>query len=104
MMFSTRKEAEAHDKMLAIAERLAALLQAAELNLTEDTLETLTWFMAQHREEFGTLLKGGQLPPPKGNAPPAVLPQDRQDVSSSVAPKSSKAAPSASATKPKTAA
>src|SRR5262245_44225378 len=50
MIFNTRKEAETHDKMLDIAERLYAFLDAAQLNLAEDTLEALTLFMAQQRE------------------------------------------------------
>ena len=39
MSFPTKQEAEAHDKMLAIAERLSTFLETAELNLAEDTLE-----------------------------------------------------------------
>jgi len=42
MIFSTRKEAEAHDQMLDIAERLYAFLHAAEINIAEDTLDALT--------------------------------------------------------------
>ena len=68
MIFSTKKEAEAHDKMLDIAERLYAFLHAAELNIAEDTLEALTLFMAQHREHIGTILKGGRLKTPVGSA------------------------------------
>src|SRR5215470_11997478 len=60
MIFNTRKEAEAHDKMLDVAERLYAFLHAAEINMAEDTLEALTLFMAQHREHLGTILKGGK--------------------------------------------
>src|SRR5919204_3251072 len=50
MVFNTRKEAEAHDKMLDVAERLYAFLHAAEITIDEDTLEALTLFMAQQRE------------------------------------------------------
>jgi len=104
MIFSTRKEAEAHDKMLDIAERLYAFLQAAELNMTEDTLEALTMFMAQHREHIGTILKGGRLKTPAGSAQHTALPQDKMAEASAPAHKSSKASPSAPATKPKAAA
>src|SRR5215470_10531335 len=104
MIFNTRKEAEAHDKMLEVAERLYAFLHTAELNIAEDTLDALSLFMAQHREDIGTILKGGTLKTPAGNAPPAALPQDKKAESSASEPKSSKASPSTSATKPKAAA
>src|SRR5262245_49382191 len=73
MIFSTRKEAEAHDKMLDIAERLYTFLHAAEIDIAEDTLEALTVFMAQQREPIGTILKGGRLKTPTGDAQPAAF-------------------------------
>jgi len=104
MIFSTKKEAEAHDKMLDIAERLYAFLQAAEINIAEDTLEALTLFMAQHREHIGTILKGGRLKTPGVSAQQAALLQDKKEESSSSEHKSSKALQSAPPTKPKAAA
>ena len=104
MIFSTKKEAEAHDQMLDIAERLHAFLQTAEINIAEETLEALTLFMAQQREHIGTLLKGGRLKTPDGRPQPAALPQDKRAEASSSEPKSSKASPSAPTTKPKAAA
>jgi uncharacterized protein len=104
MIFSTRQEAEAHDKMLDIAERLSAFLQATEINIAEDTLEALTLFMAQHREPIGTILKGGSLKTPAASTPPAALPKDRREASALAEPKSSTVSPSTPATKPKVAA
>ena len=104
MIFNTRKEAEAHDKMLDIAERLYAFLHAAELNIDEDTLDALTLFMAQQREHIGTILKGGRPKMPAGRAQPAAVPQDKRAEAAASEPKSSKASPSAPATKPKAAA
>ena len=104
MIFNTRKEAEAHDKMLDIAERLYAFLQTAEINIAEDTLDALTSFMAQHREHIGTILKGGRLQTPDGRAQQGALPHDKREESSSSANKSSKASQSAPTTKPKAAA
>src|SRR5438034_11332349 len=88
MIFNTRKEAEAHDKMLDIAERLYAFLHAAELNMAEDTLDALTLFMAQHREQIGTILKGGRLKTPDVRARQAALPQDKREESSASETKS----------------
>ncbi len=104
MIFSTRKEAEAHDKMLDIAERLYAFLHAADLNIAEDTLDALTLFMAQHRAHIDTLLKGGRLKTPAGSAQHATLPQDKREEASASEPKRSTASPSALTTKPKAAA
>ena len=104
MIFNTRQEAEAHDKMLDIAERLYAFLHASEINLAEDTLNTLTWFMAQHREHIGTILKGGRPKAPDVSAPSATPLQDKREASSSSDNKSSKASQSAPSTKPKAAA
>jgi dsDNA-binding SOS-regulon protein len=61
MMFATKKEADAYDKMLDIAERLSAYLRRAELDLTEDQLDAVTFFLATHRDQVGRLLKGGAL-------------------------------------------
>lgn len=104
MIFSTKQEAEAHDKMLAIAEQLYAYLHRAEINIAEDTLEALTLFMAQHREHIGTILKGRKLPTPAVRAPHAAIPPARQEEASVSAPKRSKAASSAPPTQPQAAA
>ena len=104
MVFNTRKEAEAHDTMLDIAERLYTFLHAAEIDMAEDTLEALTVFMAQHREPIGTILKGGRLKAPDGSAQQAAFPQDKRAEASASEHKSSKASQNAPTPKPKAAA
>jgi dsDNA-binding SOS-regulon protein len=104
MIFNTRQEAEAHDKMLDIAERLYAFLHASEINLAEDTLEALTLFMAQHRESLGTILKGGKLKTPAVSAPRPTVAPDKRAESAVSEPRDSKASQSPPATKPKAAA
>jgi uncharacterized protein len=104
MIFSTKKEAETHDKMLGIAERLYTFLHTAEIPIAEDTLDALTLFMAQHREHIGTILKGGKPKTPIVSAPHAALPQDKRAESAASEPRSSKASHSAPTTKPKAAA
>lgn len=64
MIFTTKKEAEAYDKMLDIAERLNEFLQTAEVDIAEDKLDELAFFMAQYRESIGKLLRGGSLDMP----------------------------------------
>src|SRR5215467_12483187 len=95
MIFNTRKEAEAHDKMLDVAEGLYAFLHAADLDIADDTLEALTLFMAQRREDIGTILKGGKPKTPDRRAPHAAAPQDKRIESATAEPKSGKASQSA---------
>ena len=104
MIFNTRQEAEAHDKMLDIAERLYAFLHATELNIAEDTLEALTIFMAQHRADVDTILKGGRLKTPTVRTQHASVPQDKSGASASLEPKGNKASQSAPPAQPKAAA
>src|SRR5688572_26545305 len=58
MIFTTKKEADAYDKMLDIAEQLHDFIRTAEIDITADQLDNLTFFMAQHRDEIGSILKG----------------------------------------------
>jgi dsDNA-binding SOS-regulon protein len=104
MVFTTKQEAETHDKMIAIAERLYTFLETAELHLPEDTLEALTIFMAQHREHLGTLLKGGTLKAPAVRAPRAAVQPATRDETSASTHKRSKALASAPPTPPQAAA
>ena len=104
MIFSTKQEAEAHDKMLDIAEQLTAFLQAAEIPLADDTLEALTWFMAQHREPLATILKGSRLQTPAASAPAAMVSPDTREAGRSSERKSSKAMPSVPTPQPQAAA
>ncbi len=58
MIFTTKKEAEAYDKMLDIAEQLHDFLQTSEVDIAPDQLDDLTFFMAQNRDQIGNILKG----------------------------------------------
>ena len=82
MMFSTKKEADAYDKMLDIAERLYAFLHTADLGIDDDKLDALTFFMAQHHAQLGKLLRGGKLEPPAAESTPAQVPRLKEDVAS----------------------
>jgi uncharacterized protein len=103
-IFSTRKEAEAYDKMLDIAERLYTYLQTANLTIAEDTLEPLTIFMAQQCADVDTILKGGRLKTSAARTQHTTVPQDKSDTSSPLESKGSKASQSAPPTQPKAAA
>jgi dsDNA-binding SOS-regulon protein len=58
MTFATKKEADAHDKMLDIADNLFDFLESAKTNLTEDQLEEISLIMAQKREALLPILRG----------------------------------------------
>lgn len=61
MIFTTKKEADAYDKMLDIAEQLYRFLHTSEIDISDDQLDELTFFMSQNRDQIGKLLKGGSL-------------------------------------------
>jgi dsDNA-binding SOS-regulon protein len=58
MIFTTKKEADAYDKMLDIAEQLHDFILTSEIDIGADQLDDLTFFMAQHRDQIGSILKG----------------------------------------------
>jgi len=58
MIFTTKKEADAYDKMLDIAEQLHDFMQTSEIDIAVEQLDDLTFFMAQHRDQIGSILKG----------------------------------------------
>ncbi|WP_299788878.1 YebG family protein [uncultured Shewanella sp.] len=61
MTFTSKKEADAYDKMLDIADQLVPFLTGSDLELDEATCEKLSFFMAQNKEQLLSLLKGAPL-------------------------------------------
>lgn len=59
MTFTSKKEADAYDKQLDIAENLLELMQGSELGIDEDKLDTLAFFLAQNATDAVAILKGG---------------------------------------------
>jgi hypothetical protein len=78
MTFTTKKEADAYDRMLDIAEGLYNFLHTAEVDIADEKLDNLTFFMAKHREQLAKLLKGGKLDASEAKAKEAAA--DRQPV------------------------
>ncbi len=73
MTFATKKEADAHDKMLDIADNLFDFLENAKTKLTEAQLEEVSLIMAQKREDLIPILRG-MKPKKKAGSKPAVKP------------------------------
>ena len=59
MTFTSKKEADAYDKMLDIADNLFPFIQNSDLNLEENTLEQLSFYLASNKDDLLSLLKGG---------------------------------------------
>jgi uncharacterized protein len=58
-MYTSKKDADAHDKMLDIAESLFAFIEKADhIDLKENQLEELSIYLSFNREEVIKILKG----------------------------------------------
>ncbi|GLP98075.1 YebG family protein [Paraferrimonas sedimenticola] len=63
MTFTSKKEADAYDKMLDIADNLVPFLQAGEIIDDSDAIERLAFYLAQEKDSLSRLLKGGSAKP-----------------------------------------
>jgi dsDNA-binding SOS-regulon protein len=59
MTFTSKKEADAYDKMLDIVDNLVPFLMDSDVELDESTSEKLAFYLANKKDELTTLLKGG---------------------------------------------
>ncbi len=66
MTFATKKEADAYDKMLDIAENVFEFLENSDLKLEETQIEEISLVLAQNRDFLIPMLRGT-----KPKAPPA---------------------------------
>ncbi|MFC3032382.1 YebG family protein [Pseudoalteromonas fenneropenaei] len=58
MTFTSKKEADAYDKMLDIAEALEVMLGKVDVPLSEQQIESLALEMAKQKDDFAAVLKG----------------------------------------------
>lgn len=65
MTFTTKKEADAYDKMLDIAESLELMLEKVDVPLSEQQIESLALEMAKEKDQFMAVLKGAKDAPAK---------------------------------------
>ncbi|ADT69129.1 MAG: dsDNA-binding SOS-regulon protein [Pseudoalteromonas tetraodonis] len=65
MTFTTKKEADAYDKMLDIAESLELMLEKVDVPLSEQQVESLALEIAKSKDDFMAVLKGGKEVPTK---------------------------------------
>jgi len=70
MTFTSKKEADAYDKVLDISDQMYTFLESAKLEMSATQLEELSFYMSKNREEVVGLLRGGTVK--KVAAPAAV--------------------------------
>ncbi|WP_321492030.1 YebG family protein [uncultured Desulfobacter sp.] len=58
MTFATKKEADAYDKMLDIADNLFDFLEHSDIKLDETRREEISLLLAEKRDEVTSILKG----------------------------------------------
>mgnify|MGYP001764659413 CR=1 FL=1 len=61
MTFATKKEADDYDKMLDIADNVYEFLEDSKVKLDETQLESISLLLAENREKFMQILRGGSL-------------------------------------------
>ncbi|WP_299003093.1 YebG family protein [uncultured Shewanella sp.] len=59
MTFTSKKDADAYDKMLDIADNLQPLLAESALDIDDATYESLSFYLAKNKDELMKILKGG---------------------------------------------
>jgi len=79
MTFATKKEADAYDKMLDIADNLFEFLEKSKIKLTETQLEEISLLFAENRTELIPLLRGLK-PKKKKVAKTAVKPAEKKNL------------------------
>lgn len=78
MTFVTKKEADAYDKMLDIADNLFEFFDKAKVKLSEVQLEAVTLLMAKNKEKLITILRGVKTSSPKKT--PAKTPAKKAEL------------------------
>ncbi len=58
MTFATKKEADAYDKMLDIADNLFEFLENSDLDLNENQMESVSLLLAENRTDLIPILRG----------------------------------------------
>ncbi|EEW0113298.1 DNA damage-inducible protein YebG [Escherichia albertii] len=65
MSFTSKKEADAYDKMLDTADLLDTWLTNSPVKMEDEQRETLSLWLAEQKDVLSTILKTGKLPSPQ---------------------------------------
>ncbi len=63
MTFTTKKEADAYDKMLDIADNLFDFFKSEEFDIDEQKMEDISLYLAKNRDIIMPILKGAKPKP-----------------------------------------
>ncbi len=81
MTFTSKKEADAYDKLLDISDRMYTFLESSKLEMSADQLEELAFFIAENREAAIGLLRGGKpgkKPLAAAKTAAKIVPEDKK--------------------------
>ena len=99
MSFASKKEADAYDKMLDLAEVLNDWLVASPLEMDDVQRDTMAMWLAERKEALQHILRAGRLPEQDATAHDAPAPSTDAEAS----PAEEVAAPAAKTRKAKAA-
>ena len=77
MSFASKKEADAYDKMLDLAEVLNDWLVASPLEMDDVQRDTMAMWLAERNDTLNHILRSGKLPEAEGTA---EAPADRAEA------------------------
>jgi dsDNA-binding SOS-regulon protein len=89
MTFATKKEADAYDKMLDIADNLFEFLDKSELKLPEDQMEKISLLLAEKKDVVMPILRGIN-PKKQASAKPKTPAEKSGDAAPAPKPKTAK--------------
>ncbi|AMO49944.1 hypothetical protein GA0061071_10788 [Kosakonia oryzendophytica] len=69
MSFASKKEADAYDKMLDLAEVLGDWLGAGPVTLEDETRDQMALWLAEQKDALSSILKSGKLPGTEAQEP-----------------------------------
>lgn len=72
MAFTSKKDADAYDKMLDLADALTDWLQTSTAVIEDEKREELALWMAENKDNLASILKNGKLPQQSDNEIAAV--------------------------------
>ncbi len=82
MSFASKKEADAYDKMLDLAEVLNDWLVASPLEMDDVQRDTMAMWLAERKEALQHILRVGRLPEQDASAHDSPAPSAAEEASS----------------------
>ncbi len=84
MSFASKKEADAYDKMLDLAEVLGDWLGTGPVALEDEMRDQMALWLAEQKEALSGILKSGKLPGADAEEPAAAATEDDAEPTEAV--------------------